>query len=505
MTLVSRLLGFVRDLVIARVFGADAATDAFFVAFRIPNLLRRLFAEGAFSQAFVPVLSEYRERSGPAATALFLDRTAGTLALTLGLLSALGMLAAPLLILLFAPGFYRHPEQYGLGVEMLRITFPYLFFIGLTAFSGGIFNTLGHFAVPAFTPVFLNLAMISAALWLAPLCPQPILALAYGVLLAGVLQLGFQWPFLRKLASLPRPRLGFDDPGVRRILRLMGPAIFGVSVGQLNLLLNTLLASFLVSGSVSWLYYSDRLVEFPLGLFGVAVGTVILPHLARRHAGEDAQGFSHALDWALRWVLLIGLPATLGLLLLAEPLVYTLFQYRQFSGHDADMAARSLMAYALGLPGFIGIKVLVPAFSARQDLVTPARYGMYAVAANFLASLLLVFALAPEGWAHAGLALATSLAAGLQAGLLLVRLRRQGAYRPEPGWWGFLLRLLLAGAGMAGPLVYAAGNHPWADWTVRERALHLGLWIGVGAAAYFACLWLIGLRPRHLLLAGKSA
>ena len=500
MTLLSRILGFVRDMVIARYFGADAGTDAFFVAFKVPNFLRRLFAEGTFAQALVPVLSDYRERGNPRETLAFLDRAAGTLGLALALLTAIGILAAPLLVLAFAPGFYQHPEQYGLSVEMLRITFPYLFFICLTAFAGGILNTWGNFAVPAFTPVFLNLALISATFWLAPRLGEPVTALAFGVLLAGVMQLAFQAPALGRLGLWPRPRLDLHHPGVRRILRLMTPALFGASVGQLNLLVNTLIASFLVSGSVSWLYYSDRLVEFPLGIFGAAIGTVILPHLSRNHAGCDRDGFSRALDWALRWVALIGLPAMLGLVLLAEPLVFTLFQYDRFSAHDAEMAARSLMSYSLGLMGFIGIKVLVPGFSARHDLITPARYGAYVVVANLAASVVLVFVIAPDGWAHAGLALATSLAANLNAVLLLAKLLRDGVYRPEPGWRRFLLRLLFACAVMAAVLVYAARQYPWQSWTVAERALHLGLWIGVGFMAYLMCLSLTGLRPRHVML-----
>jgi putative peptidoglycan lipid II flippase len=500
MTLVSRILGFIRDVVIARYFGADAGTDAFFVAFKIPNLLRRLFAEGAFSQGFVPVLSDYRTRLGPAEIREFLDRTAGSLALVLLGLTGLGMAGAPLLILLFAPGFYQHPEQYGLSVELLRLTFPYLFCIGLTAYAGGILNTWGHFAVPALTPVFLNLVMIAATLWLAPLLPEPIVALAFGVALAGIVQLAVQVPALRQAGLLPRFRYGFHDPGVRRVLRLMGPAVFGVSVGQLNLLVNTVLASFLVSGSVSWLYYSDRLVEFPLGLCGVAIGTVILPHLSRSHAGQDLQGFSRALDWALRWVVLIGVPATFGLMLLARPLVSTLFQYDEFSTHDADMAAGSLIAYSAGLVGLIAIKVLVPGFSARQDLVTPVRIGLYSVAANLALSLVLVYSLAPLGWGHAGLALATALASILNAGLLLAMLLRERVYRPEPGWAGFLARVFSANGIMAVLLIQAAADYPWPAWTLAERVLHLGLWIGLGFTVYLACLSLAGLRPRHILL-----
>jgi len=500
MTFVSRLLGFVRDVIIARYFGADPGTDAFFVAFRIPNFLRRLFAEGSFSQAFVPVLSDYKERHDQTELRLFLDRTAGSLSVALLLITLAGIIAAPVLIMLFAPGFYRNAAQFELSVEMLRITFPYLFFISLTAFAGGILNTWGRFAVPAFTPVFLNLLMIAAAIWLAPYMSAPITALAWGVLIAGIVQLAFQVPALLRADLLPRPRYGFRDPGVRRILKLIGPAIFGVSVTQMNMLINTLIASFLVSGSVSWLYYSDRLVEFPLGIFGVAIGTVMLPHLSKNHASRDRDGFSRSLDWALRWVVLIGLPATLGLALLAKPMISTLFQYDQFSTHDAEMASRSLITYSTGLIGFIAIKVLVPGFSSRQDLRTPVRYGFYAIIANLALNLALIFQLAPIGWGHAGLALSTALAALLNAGLLLSKLLKERIYKPEPGWPIFLLRVALASGVMVPILVYASNAHPWQTWSLTDRISHLALWILLGLSVYVSCLTLTGLRPKHMLV-----
>ncbi|WP_434132428.1 murein biosynthesis integral membrane protein MurJ [Methylocaldum sp. GT1BB] len=500
MTFVSRLLGFVRDVVIARYFGADPGTDAFFVAFRIPNFLRRLFAEGAFSQAFVPVLSDYKERHDPTQLRPFLDRTAGSLSLALLLVTFAGIIAAPVLIMLFAPGFYRNAEQFELSVEMLRITLPYLFFISLTAFAGAILNTWGRFAIPAFTPVFLNLLMIAAAIWFAPYLSEPIIALAWGVLIAGVVQLAFQVPALLREGLLPKPRLGFHDAGVRRIIKMIGPAIFGVSVTQVNLLVDTVIASFLVSGSVSWLYYSDRLVEFPLGIFGVAIGTVMLPHLSKNHANRDRDGFSRSLDWALRWVILIGLPATLGLALLAEPMISTLFQYDRFSSHDAEMASRSLTTYSIGLMGFIAIKVLVPGFSSRQDLRTPVRYGVYAIIANLALNLALIFQLAPIGWGHAGLALSTALAALLNAGLLLAKLLKEQIYKPEPGWPIFLLRVALASGVMVPILVYASNAYPWQIWSLADRISHLALWILLGLATYLSCLTLTGLRPRHMLV-----
>ena len=487
-------------MIIARYFGADSATDAFFVAFRIPNFLRRLFAEGSFSQALVPVLSEHRSINDDREVKLFLDRTLGSLALILFAASVAGIIGAPLLTLVFAPGFLGQNEQFDLSVQMLRITFPYLLFITLTACAGGILNAYRRFAIPAITPALLNLSMIAAAIWLAPHLSEPVTALAWGVLIAGCAQLLFQVPALWSTGLLPRPRLGFHDPEVRRVLRRMAPAIFGVSVTQVNLLVDTLIASFLISGSVSWLYYSDRLVEFPLGIFGVAIATVILPHLAQNHADRDEHGFSRSLDWALRWVVLIGTPATLGLMLLAEPLISTLFQYDEFSSRDVEMAGRSLMTYSLGLLGFIATKVLAPGFSARHDFQTPVRFGLYAMLANLLLCLALVSQLSSVGWGHAGLALSTALAALFNSALLLRKLLRERIYRPQAGWWVFLLRIGLGGMAMAGLLSYACDGLPWQEWSLSGRVSHLLYWIAAGGAVYFACLWLAGLRPRHLAL-----
>ena len=458
-TFLSRLLGFVRDLVIARIFGADAGTDAFFVAFKIPNLMRRLFAEGAFSMAFVPMLNEYKQRHGQAQLKGFVDDMAGALGAVLLVVTLLGILAAPLLVLVFAPGFGAEPGQRELAAEMLRLTFPYVLFISLTALAGGILNTYERFGVPAFTPVLLNLILIACALWLAPLMERPIVALAWGVLIAGVAQLAFQVPFLRQLGLLPRPRLNLRDPGVRRTIRLMGPALFGASVGQLNLLLNTILASFLVSGSISWLYYSDRLMEFPMGVLGVALGTVILPKLSQRHAAEDPAAFSDTLDWGLRWLLLLGLPAAVGLLVLAGPIIATLFYSAepgaQFSVHDAQMTAQSLMAFAPGLVGFIGVKVLAPGYYARQEMRTPVRIAVIAMAANVVASLALM---GPLG--HTGLALATTLSGFVNAGLLLRGLLRERVYCPRPGWGALLAKGLGASLLMGLTLALGVGG----DW-----------------------------------------
>jgi putative peptidoglycan lipid II flippase len=413
-TLLSRLLGFVRDLMVARLFGADAGTDAFFVAFKIPNFFRRLFAEGAFASALVPVLHETGREGGPTALRRLLGSLSGVLGASLLLLILIGTLTASWLILAFAPGFAAEAPQQALAAELLRLTLPYVFFIVLAALAGAVLNLHEHFGVPAFTPVLLNLAIIGCAIWLAPRLEEPILALGWGVLLGGLAQLAFQLPFLARLGLLPLPCLDWRHPGMRKILRRMGPVLLGVSVTQINLLLDTFLASFLTVGSISWLYYSDRLVEFPLGILGAALGTVILPRLARlgrkdggglgrdpgTGPGEAAQAaaFSRTLDWALRWVLLLGLPAAVGLVALAEPLVATLFLSAEFSAGDARMAALSLMAYAVGLPAFIAIKVLAPGYYAHQDARTPARHALMALGFNLVLSIAWMGPFGHAGW-----------------------------------------------------------------------------------------------------------
>ncbi len=494
MTMVSRVLGLVRDILFARIFGIDAATDAFFVAFKIPNFMRRLFAEGAFSQAFVPVLSDYKETGSQEKLKAFVDRTAGSFSLVLFVVTLVGVSSTPLLIMLFAPGFMDNPQQYDLAVEMLRITFPYLFFISLVAFAGGILNSHGKFLVPAFTPVFLNICMITAAVFLSPFMQEPIVALAWGVLAAGLVQLLFQIPALLKLRLLPRLKLGFSDPGVKKILNLMLPAVFGVSVTQINLLLDTLIASFLASGSVSWLYYSDRLVEFPLGIFGVALATVILPNLSRSHSKADAGQFSSSLDWALRLVLLIGMPAAVGLFLLAEPMLSTIFQYDQFGTDDVRQAAKSLMAYSLGLLGFILVKVLVPGFSSRKDMKTPVRFGIYAMFANMVLNIILVFPLD-----HAGLALATSLGAFFNAYLLLSGLIKHKFYIPGKNWCQFIAKVIVANEIMAAFIYLSVDSQLWLNWGALQRSLNLTFWILCSGAIYFIVLWLLGIKPADIL------
>ncbi|MBI3776982.1 MAG: murein biosynthesis integral membrane protein MurJ [Gammaproteobacteria bacterium] len=501
-TLLSRVLGFVRDMIIARVFGVSVGTDAFFVAFRIPNFMRRLFAEGAFGQAFVPVLAEYQTQRSEDDTRHLVQHVMGTLGGALALVTVAGMLAAPLIVAAFAPGFVGVGDKFALTTELLRITFPYLLFIALTALAGAVLNSFGRFAIPAFTPVFLNLCMIVAALWVAPTMNQPVEALAWGVFVAGIVQLLFQLPFLYRLRLLRWPRWDHRDAGVRRIARLMLPAIFGSSVAQINLLFDTLVASFLVTGSVSWLYYSDRLVEFPLGVFGMALGTAILPSLAKNHAQNSQSEFAHTLDWGLRLTLLVGLPATLGLMLLSEPIVTTLFRYGEFSADDAHMTALSLMTYSLGLLGFILVKVLAPGFFARQDTKTPVMIGVIAMVANIVmtAALVLPMLLLDIPGAHAALALATALAAYINAGLLFVYLRRAGVYRPLAGWRTLGAQTLFANTAMATLLWFGVPSaEMWAQLSTSARAGQLVLWIVAAGIVYFICLMVSGVKLKELI------
>jgi putative peptidoglycan lipid II flippase len=495
MTMLSRILGLLRDVVVASYFGASGSADAFFVAFKIPNFLRRLFAEGAFSQAFVPVLSEYRTQRDHAAVKALVDRVAGTLGLSLVTITALAVLGAPLLTALFAPGFYMAGgEKFELAASMLRITFPYLLLISLTAFAGAILNSYERFAVPAFTPVLLNLSLIGSAVLLSPLFDPPILALAWGVMIAGVVQLAFQLPFLARLRLLPCPVVDRTDEGVRRIMTLMIPALFGVSVTQLNLLLDTVLASFLQTGSVSWLYYSDRLAELPLGVFGIAIATVILPSLSRKHAEKSVEHFAHTLDWAIRIVLLIGTPAAVALFLLAGPMIVTLFHYGALSDRDVMMATMSLQAYACGVMAFMLIKVLATGYFSRQDTKTPVKIGIQAAVANMVFNLILIGPLQ-----HVGLAAATSMSAFLNAGLLLYGLLKSGVFCWQAGWPLMVLRLLVANVAMGGVLVMLAGDvEQWLAWGLAERASQMLLLVGVGVAVYVVTLVLFGLRLRHL-------
>ncbi|MCK7598774.1 murein biosynthesis integral membrane protein MurJ [Microbulbifer sp. CAU 1566] len=495
-------MGLARDMVFARLTGASDAADAFFVAFKIPNFFRRLFAEGAFSQAFVPVLAEYRQRGGLAAVKELNDRVAGALGGALLMVTLFGVLCAPLVAGIFTPGWWwggNEPQKFAMATDMLRITFPYLMLISLTGFAGAIFNSFDRFAIPALTPVLLNLVLIGAATIAANWFEPQVMALAWGVLAAGVVQLLFQIPFLISQGLLPRPRWDWQYPGVRKILRLMAPAIFGVSVTQISLVLDTVLASFLPTGSVTWLYFSDRLVELPLGVFGVAVATVILPNLSRLHAGGDPQRFRHTIDWALRSVTLIALPAAVALFVLAEPLLTVLFQYGNMTPRDMEMAAWSLRAYTFGLLFFMLIKVLAPGYFARQDTTTPVRFGLIAIGSKMILSLALVIPLHIYfQLGHMGLAAATAGQAAINAWLLYRGLRQGGVYAPEPGWKAYLMRLLLANLAMAAVLLATLHYWPaWHEWPWWQRAWRMGALVAAGGATYGLILLASGLRPRH--------
>jgi putative peptidoglycan lipid II flippase len=497
MTLLSRILGLVRDVVFARFFGASLVMDAFLVANRIPNMLRRFFAEGAFSQGFVPVMARYRERYDHEDARDFVDSVAGTFGLILFLVTLAGVVAAPLLVAIVAPGFIGQDGRFELATLMLRFTFPYLFFVSLTAFAGGILNTYGRFGVPAFTPVILNVVLIAGAIWLAPLLEEPGMALAYAVFVAGLFQLLFQLPFLMRIRALPRPRWALHHEGVRRVTKLMLPAIFGSSVAQINVLLGGIIASMLGVGKISLLYYSDRLMEFPLGLFGIALATVTLPYLSRQAANESLDEFADTLDWSMKLVLLIAVPAAIGLILLAEPLVATIFFGGAFTASDVELTALALQAFAIGLVGFSYVKILAPAYFAREDTRTPVRIGLIALGVNLVLSVSFAWYLTSIGFegTHAGLALAISIAALLNAVLLYRGLRRDGVARHGKGWLWLLGRVSIANAVMCVVLVQLQRPGSW--WLqvgIFDRISWLSVSIVAGASAYFVVLLILGMR-----------
>lgn len=495
MTMVSRVLGLARDVVIARVFGVSDGVDAFFVANKIPNFMRRLFAEGAFNQAFVPVLSEYRSTRSLADVQQLINAVAGSLGGFLFIFTAIAVVAAPVIAVPIAYGFKDDPEKFSLLIEMLRITFPYLLLISMTALCGSILNSYSRFAVPAVTPALLNVSLIACSFFLVPYMRVPELALAWAVLIAGVAQLLFQLPFLARMRLMPIPKVGKYHEGVDRIKKLMIPALFGVSVSQINLLFDTLIATLLVSGSVSWLYYSDRLMELPLGTFGIAIGIVVLPSLSRKHAKSSMREFSETLDWAFRLVVLIAIPAALALIVIAEPLLVALFHNDRFTATDVSSSAGSLKAYALGLIAFMSIKIFAPGFYARQNTATPVRIGIIAMASNMAMNV--VFFL--SGLAHVGLALATSLAAFINAGLLLRGLRAEGVFKFQPGWGVFLLRAILANGLMVYFLVSYSGQwQDWLAWSISEKVIQLSVLVLGGVFIYAAVLFAAGLRWRHI-------
>jgi putative peptidoglycan lipid II flippase len=501
LTLLSRVTGLARDLLISRVFGVSGATDAFNVAFRIPNLLRRLFAEGAFQQAFVPMLADTRARAGDAGMRHLVDHVAAALFWTLFLVSVLGVVAAPALVWLIATGLARDAQTFELATTMTRWMFPYILCMSLVAFSAGVLNTFKRFAVPAVTPVLLNLSLIACALWLAPRMATPIVSLAFAVLIGGVLQLAMQAPALARLGMLPRignPLLAFRDEGVRRILRLMLPAVFAVSVAQISIIINTNIASQLITGSVTWLAFADRLMEFPTALLGVALGTVLLPQLSAAFAEQRTADYSRLLDWGLRLTLLLALPAAAGLGLLAEGLVAVLFQGGRFSWHDVHQTSLALVGYSVGLIGLISVKILAPGFYAQRDIKTPVKIAIAALVVTQLANLALV------PWiGHAGLALSVSVGACANAGLLFAGLWRRKLFAPQPGWGKFAWRLVLGLGAMSAWLVWTRIAIDWqasAGWALRASLL-AGV-IAMSGAIYFAALWLLGFRPRDFVLRG---
>ncbi|MBW8191875.1 murein biosynthesis integral membrane protein MurJ [Neiella marina] len=502
MTLISRVLGLVRDVVIANLMGAGAAADVFFFANKIPNFLRRLFAEGAFAQAFVPVLSETKENGDIDDVRELIARVSGTLGSLVLVATLIGVIGSPVLAAIFGTGWFVEwlndgPEgdKYVTAAFMLKITFPYLFFIALTALSGSILNTYGRFAVAAFTPVFLNVAIISCALWLSPELDEPAVGLAWGVFIGGVIQFLFQLPFLKRAGFLLKPKWGWHHPGVVKIRTLMIPALFGVSVSQLNLLFDTFIASFLKTGSISWLYYSDRLLEFPLGLFGIAIATVILPSLSGKAAAQNDQAFRHTMDWGVRAVSLLGIPAALGLMVLAQPILMLLFMRGAFTAEDVQAASLSLWAYAAGLLFFMFIKVLAPGYFARQDTKTPVKFGIYAMVANMVFNLILA------SWmGYIGLAAATSLSALLNAGLLYWGLHRGDVYRLSGQTVSLLIRMLISAALMASATYYFSPNFSqWLQFDLLTAALWVTGLIAVAGAVYLTSLMVLGVRPRHLL------
>jgi putative peptidoglycan lipid II flippase len=490
MTFFSRILGFMRDMILAQCFGAEAGMDAFIIAFRIPNFMRRLFAEGAFSQAFVPVLSEYQTNRAVDEVRLFLARIAGNLGIVLLGVTLVGELIAPGIIFVFAPGFGDDASRTLLAIHMLHITLPYLMLVSLTAMAGAVLNTYGHFGVPALTPVVLNITLILAALYISPQASVPVVALAWGVLIGGCLQLLLQIPFLMRHRFLMRPRVMFRDPGVLRVLKLMLPALFGVSIAQLNLLVDTIFASFLQVGSVTWLYYTDRFVDFPLGVFGVAIATVILPHLSRKHLEEDKTYFSRSIDWALRLLLLLGVPAAVALVLFGMPLLASFFGYGEFKAIDVLQTQRSLTMLGAGVPAFMMIKVLAPGFYAQQDIKTPVKVGAICMILNTLLCAILIWPLA-----HAGLALASALVGYVNAGALLVLLWRRGSYQPSEGWLRFSVQLLIANVALATYLIWISGDLiTWMADTRGTRLLHVLGYVASAGIIYFATLVLTGVR-----------
>nr|WP_212756308.1 MULTISPECIES: murein biosynthesis integral membrane protein MurJ [Vibrio] len=501
MTFISRVLGLVRDVVVANLMGAGASADVFFFANKIPNFLRRLFAEGAFSQAFVPVLTESHAQGDMDKTRELIARAAGTLGVIVSIVTILGVLGSGVVTALFGFGWFLDwmhggpaAEKFELASVMLKITFPYLWFITFVALSGAILNTLGKFAVSSFTPVFLNVMIILAAWFISPQMSQSEIGLAIGVFLGGLVQFLFQIPFLIKAGVMVKPKWGWRDPGVVKIRTLMIPALFGVSVSQINLLFDTFIASFLQTGSISWLYYSDRLLEFPLGLFGIAIATVILPALSRKHVDAQNEGFAQTMDWGVRMVILLGLPAMLGLMVLAKPMLMVLFMRGEFSPQDVHQASLSLFAYASGLLNFMLIKVLAPGYYSRQDTKTPVKYGIIAMVTNMVFNAIFAYF-----YGYVGLAIATALSAFVNMALLYRGLHIAEVYQITKRTVFFIIRLAIAGAAMVAAILWQLEDMSvWLGWSFAHRSAVLGMLIGLGAVVYLVVLFLTGARLKDL-------
>ncbi|MFB6421998.1 MAG: murein biosynthesis integral membrane protein MurJ [Candidatus Malihini olakiniferum] len=495
-TILSRILGFIRDAIAARVFGAGIATDAFFVAFKLPNLLRRIFSEGAFSQAFVPILAEYKSQKGKDATRTFLSYVSGMLTLVLALVSISGIIAAPFVVMVTAPGFIATPDRFVLTSTLLRITFPYILMISLTSMVGSVLNIWNHFSVPASAPAFLNISMISFTLFATNYFNPHVLALAWAVLVGGVLQLVYQLPCLSKIGMLVLPRFKWRHSGVWRVMKLMTPAILGVSVSQISLIINTILASFLNEGTLSWMYYADRLIEFPSGVLGAALGTILLPSLAKSVASDDQEAYSHLIDWGLRLCFLLALPSAVALGILSKPLIVTLFQYGKFSALDTLMTQRALIAYVIGLMGIIVVKVLISGFYSRQDIKTPLKIAIITLAMTQMMNLMFISPLQ-----HAGLALSIGLASYLNAGLLYWQLRKQQLFQPRSGWGLFLFKLTIAILIMSAVLIVLLWWIPtWEMSGMTIRILRLMTVVVTGIGIYFSMLALLGFRPRDFAI-----
>lgn len=508
-TLLSRITGLARDIVYARMLPTDLM-DAFFVANQIPNLLRRLFAEGAFSQAFVPIVAEYRARRSREEVRDLVDAVAGTLGLFLAVVTVAGVILAPLLILAFGSGFKfqggHDADKFSLAVDALRWTFPYLLFVSMTALAGGVLNSYQKFAIPAFSSVILNISMIVFAAWVSPHFERPVIAVAMGVFVGGILQVMIQVPSLLSLGVVRRPRWNWSHEGVKRITRLMGPAIVGSSMGQLSIVISQNIATYMAAGSVSWLYYADRIVEFPLGVFSIALATVILPSLSAHHAKQSREDFSNTLDWAVRLVWLIVTPASVALLVLAGPLTVALFHYQQFSALDVRMTRLALMAFSFALFGWSFIKVLAPGYYARQDTKGPVRVAMQALGVTIALNLVVAAGLlVTGGWQvqgmHALLAITNGVGALFNAAVLYASLVRAEVLLPEPQRRRLIVRVLVASAAMAAVLYWGGGDvDTWLRTPTLDRVVWLGALVVGGAAVYFAVLFVLGMRVSEFRL-----